>query len=88
MGMPENSLLFLLQFFIVHGFELSLHTHALKLVSTPSWVLASWNCSCPAKIALLHTTSPHCQDFEDYGEHKCAVETQIGVIDSSCTSSG
>ena len=86
--MLENSFLFLLQFFIVHHFELSLHTCALKLVSTPSWVLDSWNCSCPAKLALLHTISPRCQDFEDYGEHKCAVETQVDVIDSSCTSSG
>lgn len=86
--MLENSFIFLLQFFIVHRFELSLHTHALKLVSTLSWVLDSGNCSCPAKLALLHTISPRCQDFEDCGEHKCAVKTQIDVIDCSCTSSG
>lgn len=56
--MLENSFLFLLQFFMVHRFELSLRTHALKLVSTPSWGLDSWNCGCPAKLALLHTISP------------------------------
>lgn len=45
---------------VAYHFELSLHTQAL--------VLDSWNCSFPAKLALLHTASPSAKIVKTLGK--------------------